>query len=210
MTRTSRLLALLTALGLMFAGVLTGCSSSPALVDYPPPQVLTVTVGAQCYVGYQYNDYEADVLGVPTTCTRMIYPSYRPPLTSSPEYALWIHLLTYDSFYHSGYYYDQFLAPGAATHHVVIVNKTSYINTTTSFDREHSAEIKADSAKATWKGGQTGAYKFPNTNQNSRTKPATAGTPAPKRDTSNVGSDNSNSRRNTPARPAAGKPGTKR
>jgi hypothetical protein len=120
-----------------------------------------------------YDPHEADYLGAPSGCIRTLYPSYPPVLVTSPSYALWSYLLTYDSFYHSGFYYDQYLTPMSSRYHVTIINKTSYTNYASSFDRTYGSQIKNQSAKAQWSGGKKGNYNFPSSNQNAKNKPLT-------------------------------------
>jgi hypothetical protein len=123
-----------------------------------------------------YDTHEVDMLGAPATCVRMLYPSY-PPAAGTLQAALWTYLLTYDSYYHSGLFYDQVLSPMQPRYHVTIVNKTSFINTSSSFDRTYATQIKANSARAKYSNGKTGAYSFPTSNARAKAKPLTNVTP---------------------------------
>jgi hypothetical protein len=193
--------AVALALALIAASLNLGACDS--YQDYPAPATYTVTYQGQCYAGYMYDPHEADYLGVPGTCQRLIYPSYPPVVTTSANYLLWSYLLEYDGFYHSGFYYDQYLTPMSSRYHVTIINKTSYTNYTSSFDRTYSSQIKTNSAKATWSGGKRGSYSFPSSNQNARNKPITNGG-------GNYGTSNSRDRTgpisNGGSRPTAPKP----
>ncbi len=172
MLRTKLALAAIAA-ALIAAATLAGCGSR--YQDYPAPTTWTVTYHGSCYAGYMYDPHELDYLGVPDTCYRMVYPSYPPALAASANFELWTYLLTYDTFLHSGYYYDQYLTPMSSRYQVTIISKTSYLNYTSSFDRTYATQIKNQSAKATWTGGKTGNYTFPSSNSNARNKPLTNG-----------------------------------
>jgi len=199
------LTTLATVLALAAGGLLAGCGSDDT-VDYPPPATWTTTFQGQCYVGYQYDPHEVDMYGsVPVTCIRVLYPSFGARvLADTVEAALLLYLTGYSGFYHSGYWYDQYYRPMGARYHVTVVDKRSFTSNATSFTQRYAADIKANSAKVTYKGGKPGNYVFPSSNDKARNKaPVTNVDAAGKKDPGTT-----NSRTGTGTTTTGGKTGT--
>ncbi len=170
-----RALTILTTLALILglAGTATGCATQP--VTYPTPTVWTVTYQGAQYCGYEYSPYEIDMYGVPQTCRRVLFPNTAVHVAAGTlAAALLIYLETYDGFYHSGYWYDQYYAPIGPRYHVTVIQRTTFVTASRTFEEHYASDIKTRSAKATWKGAKTGQYKFPTSNAGAKkTKPLT-------------------------------------
>jgi uncharacterized membrane protein YgcG len=175
-SRAARLAAVL-ALAAGLAATAVACAQ-PA-VAYPTPQVWTVTYQGAAYCGYMYDPHEIDMYGVPLTCTRMMFPNAAATIVAGTvQAALLTYLETYNGFYHSGYWYDEYYQPIGARYHVTIVNRQTFTTSATTFDKRYAPDIKTRSAKASWKGTtKTGDYKFPTSNSNAKkAKPLTGTT----------------------------------
>lgn len=163
----------------------TGASGCSSPASYPAPASYTVSFMGTCYVGVIYSGDEAAMFpGVAPTCIRQVFPANQPVM-GGIEWALWTQLLTYDSWYHSGLYYDNILYPMSTRYHVTIVGRTSFTSVSHDFDTRNASVIKTTSAKAKWSNGKTGAYKFPTSNTKAKNKPIT-------NYGSGAGTDNSN------------------
>jgi hypothetical protein len=158
--------ALLLAAGLAAAG----CSST---VAYPTPATWTVAYGGADYCGYVFDPHEVDMYG-PLSCRRVMFPSAVAVVAPGTlAWALLGYLETYDGFYHSGYWYDQYYAPIGARYHVTVVSRTVFTSNAHTFESKYGGQIRSRSAKASWRGAKTGNYRFPTSNSNARNKPLT-------------------------------------
>lgn len=193
MTRPQRLihqlapqrLAILCA-ALMTAGLaVAGCTDDQEM--FSTPRSYTVDYDHHCYVGYEYDAHEADMLGVPATCTRVLYPSYEPTFDYGDymiRLLLWEHLLRYNGFYHYTPYFDRYIAPMASRYPgAVVVNRNSYITTNTSFNTRNAAVIRTNAKTAVWADGKKGARTLP-----TQKAPAKAAVSNTKRDTGTTNS----------------------
>jgi hypothetical protein len=140
-------LALATLIAAAGAVTLTGCSGDGPVVY--EPTAWGPTYSGTVYCGYVYSPLEC--AGHPGT--PMVMPTVHPA-DDALALALWVHLLTYPSFYHGDYYYDRYIV-GAG--HTTIINKTTYVNQGRDFDRQWSSEeTKYDNgAKYKGPGGKT-------------------------------------------------------
>jgi hypothetical protein len=139
------LVAAITALTL--AAPLAACGNSGN--DVYEPAAWGPSYAGQTYCAYTYSPLEC--AGHPGIPAQM--PVARPMVSDLLATALWVHLLTYPTFYHSGYYYDRYVTRS----HVTIVNRTTYINQGRTFDKTNAAgEAHYDkTAKYRGPGGKT-------------------------------------------------------
>lgn len=162
MSTAVRRVAVLIAAVLAAGLVLAACADSE---EFSPPRSYTVAYNQQCYVGYEYDEHEADMLNVPANCTRVLYPSYTPTFDAGDyllRMMLWEHLLRYNSYYHSPMYYDRYLSPMAGRYPgVTIINRNSYITTNNTFTTQNRTAITTQSKGAVWADGKKGARSFP-------------------------------------------------
>lgn len=162
-------------------GIGTACSSR-STVTYPAPASFTVYDDATCYVGYQYDPAEVRMYpGIPAGCTAVAFPSisYVPP-TGTLAFALATHMARYDSFYHSGYWYDQYYAPLAPRYGVHLsVTKNVFIDNSRTFEKTYASQIRTESQRATYVDAKgktiknSSSYSFPSSNSKAANRPLT-------------------------------------
>jgi hypothetical protein len=204
--RIKRTVAALVAV-VMLSGGVAACGDSDD-VDYPAPASWTVAYQGQAYCGYQLDAHEIDMYGN-LVCTRVRFPSYTDAVVAGTlAAAMLAYLETYSSFYHSGYWYSQFYQPLGPRYHVTIVQRTTFINNSRSFDSKYASQIKDNSAKARWSGGKTGNYQFPSDNSKARNKGPLTNTNVVSNNGGRVGGDAGTSRTKTGSG-SGGKTGTK-
>lgn len=166
----SALLGIAVAIALLGGVVACGTSNNQAP---PMPASFVVNYAGTCYVGYEYTPDELLYTGafIPPNCIRMAYPAY-PPTTGLVSFGymilLWNHYLSYDTYYHSSYYYDHVII---RTHYSI--SRASFVSYSHDFDSRNASSIKTYSAKAKWSNGKTGAYKFPTSNSKVNSGPIT-------------------------------------
>lgn len=144
MTTTIRRLALPLVAALALLAPTAACGTGHDN-DVYEPAAWGPTVGGQTYCGYVYTPLEcAGHPGVP-----MQLPQARPDAGDLLATALWIHLLTYPSYYHSGFYYDRYIAH---SHTTVVVNRTTYVNQGRTFDRTYTGQERTYDSHAKYRG----------------------------------------------------------
>lgn len=161
------------------------CSSGP--VVYPMPNTMAVNYLGTNYCGYRYDPAELNMYGAavpngiydpitnPYGCHPYLFPP-NPGVANSIGAAMFNHLETYDSFYNSGYWYDQYYAPIGSRYHVTLISRVSYINLSNDFNHTYATQIKQKEANAVWHGKSgtiKGNYNFPTSNSRAANKPVT-------------------------------------
>jgi hypothetical protein len=166
------------AVGLFLAGavatVVGACGLNSGGAVYPMPQTMYVSYQGQNYCGYVYDQHEIDMYGMALTCQRVMFPG--PNVAVVPgtlDWYLLSYLETYDGFYHSGFWYDQYYAPIGPRFHVSVYQKTTYLSYTHTFDTKYSRDIGTKERTAKWSNGKAGNYTFPSNNSKARNKPLT-------------------------------------